>query len=358
MLTFQGTRNFRIRLALATLSGKPIKIEKVRSNELNPGLTDYEISILRLLETLTNGSKIEISYTGTTLIYYPGLITGGTFTHNCPPSKSVGYFIELVLYIAPFAKKKINATFKGLTSSHEDYNAEGIRFGLLPILEKFGVRDCQLHILKRGFAPTGEGEVKLIINSLISTPLTLHALESSKFVKIKGIAYCCRVSPSIVNRLIDSTKQQLKRLGCEIDITADVWRGESSGKSPGFGLMLYTDNKKNWRIFSEDIGNASEVPEDLSTRVVLSLLENLENSKIVGSNQLGLVLIFMLLGKEDLGRLKISKHQIDENLIWLLRDIKQMFGIEIYMKEDEDEEDAFIATVKGAGFTNTNKKIA
>ncbi|KAH3681538.1 hypothetical protein WICPIJ_007519 [Wickerhamomyces pijperi] len=358
MLTFQGTRNFRLRLVLATLSGKPIKIEKIHSDELNPGLTDYEISVLRLLEQFTNGSKIEISYTGTTLIYYPGLIIGGSFTHNCPKSKSVGYFVEMALYLAPFAKKKINISFKGLTSSHDDYNAEGIRFGLLPILEKFGVRDCQLHIIKRGFAPTAEGEVKLIVNSLLSTPLTLHALESAKFTKIKGIAYCCRVSPSMVNRLIDTARNMLKPLGCEVDITADVWRGENSGKSPGFGMMLYTDNKKNWRVFAEDIGNPGETPEDVATRVVLNFLENVENSYIVGPNQLGLVLVFMLLGKEDLGRLKIAKSQIDETMIWLLRDIKQMFGVEVYLKEDEDDESCMIATVRGVGFTNTNKKIA
>lgn len=63
IIIFEGHRNFRLRLVLATLSGKPIKITKIRSQDLNPGLKDHEVSFLRLLEAVTNGSHIEISYT-------------------------------------------------------------------------------------------------------------------------------------------------------------------------------------------------------------------------------------------------------------------------------------------------------
>ena len=89
---------------LATLSGKPIKITKIRSQDLNPGLKDHEVSFLRLLEAVTNGSHIEISYTGTTIIYRPGIIIGGDLTHNCPDTKSIGYFIEPMLMLALFRK--------------------------------------------------------------------------------------------------------------------------------------------------------------------------------------------------------------------------------------------------------------
>ena len=51
---------------------------------------DYEASFLRLLEKLTNGSRIDISYTGTTVAFRPGVLVGGKVEHDCGTSRAVG----------------------------------------------------------------------------------------------------------------------------------------------------------------------------------------------------------------------------------------------------------------------------
>lgn len=43
------------RLLLATLTSRPVKFEKVRADSDEPGLRDYEVSFLRLLDKLCNG---------------------------------------------------------------------------------------------------------------------------------------------------------------------------------------------------------------------------------------------------------------------------------------------------------------
>lgn len=358
-VVFQGAHNFRLRIVLATLSGKAVKIEKIRSNDLNPGLKDYEVSFLRLMESVTNGSTIEISYTGTTVIYKPGIIIGGSVTHNCPPSKPVGYFVEPMLYLAPFSKKKFSIIFRGCTASHYDAGIEAIKWGLLPIMERFGVRECALHTLKRGSPPQGGGEVHLVVDSLISQPVTMHNLDRLTISSIRGVAYSTRVSPSIVNRMIDSARKVLKPVNCEVNLSADVWRGENSGKSPGWGITLVATDKRGWCVFSEAIGDAGDIPEDIGTRVAYCLLEEISMSGSVGRNQLPLAIVYMIIGKEDIGRLRINKDQIDEKFINLLRDIKNIFGSEVYLKPtDDDNTGDLIATIKGVGFTNTSKKIA
>ncbi|KAG7192760.1 rRNA-processing endoribonuclease [Scheffersomyces spartinae] len=356
--TFEGHRNFRLRLVLATLAGKPIKISKIRSEASNPGLTDSEVSFLRLLEAVTNGTHIEISYTGTTVIYRPGLIIGGELNHVCTGQKPVGYYIEPMLYLAPFLKKKFSIVFKGLTASDKtlDAGVESLKWGLIPVMEKFGVREVNLHILKRGSPPLGGGEVHLICNSLIPQPLTIHALETPKISAIRGVAYCTRVSPSFVNRMIDSARQVFRPTGVDVNITADVWRGENAGKSPGFGITLVGELKRGWRIVAEGVGSPGSIPEDLGEKIAYQLLQEISQSSVVGRNQLQLCLVFMTIGKEDIGRLKVHKSQIDDNLIWCLRDLKSMFGIEAYLKEDE--QDYMTISIKGFGFTNSSKKIA
>ncbi|KAK6464698.1 RNA 3'-terminal phosphate cyclase/enolpyruvate transferase [Scheffersomyces coipomensis] len=358
IVTFEGHRNFRLRLIISTLAGKPIKINKIRSNDVNPGLKDHEVSFLRLLESVTNGSHIEISYTGTTIIFRPGIIIGGEITHNCPNTKTVGYFIEPMLYLAPFSKNKFSIIFKGITTSErsKDATPESIKWGLIPLMEKFGVREVSLYILKRGSAPIGGGEVHLLCNSLIPQPLTIHALDVPKFSAIRGVSYSTRVSPSMVNRMIDGARNVLRPTGVEVNITADVWRGENSGKSPGFGICLVAESKKGWRIVAEGVGAAGGLPEDIGETVAYQLLEEISRSGIVGMSQLQLVLIYMTIGKEDVGRFKIANSQIDEEFIWLLRDIKELFGTEVFIKEED--ENYSLLSVKGIGFTSVSKKIA
>lgn len=354
---FEGHRNFRRRLVLATLAGKPIKISKIRSNDVNPGLKDHEVSFLRLLEAVTNGSHIEISYTGTTVIYRPGIIVGGQLTHNCPLSKPIGYFVEPMLYLAPFSKKKFSIVFKGLTAADsKDAGVDAIKWGLLPVMEKFGVREVSLHILKRGSPPLGGGEVHLLCNSLIPQPLTIHAIEVPKFSTIRGLSYCTRVSPSVANRVIDGARKALKPTGVEVKIDADMWRGDNAGKSPGFGTTLVAESKRGWRVVAEGVGGAATLPEDLGELVAYQLLDELTRCGVVGRCQIPLVLAYMTIGKEDVGRFKIHKDQLDELVVHHLRDIKEVFGTEAFIKEDDD--DFLTVTIKGVGFTNASKKIA
>lgn len=63
-LRFSTHHHLRQRLVLAILSGRSVRVDNIRSDDVHVGLREYEISFLRLLEKITNGTTIEISVTG------------------------------------------------------------------------------------------------------------------------------------------------------------------------------------------------------------------------------------------------------------------------------------------------------
>ena len=73
IIEYEGSNFLRARLVLATLSGKAIRIRKIRTKEENPGLNEAEASLIRLFDKISNGCKFEVSETGTTLYYQPGM---------------------------------------------------------------------------------------------------------------------------------------------------------------------------------------------------------------------------------------------------------------------------------------------
>jgi RNA 3'-terminal phosphate cyclase-like protein len=73
---------------------------------------------------LTNNNRNEaegsIIISGTSIFYKPGLLIGGTVDHDCSVQRSVGYFLESVVCLAPFCKRPLKLTLRGVTNDSED----------------------------------------------------------------------------------------------------------------------------------------------------------------------------------------------------------------------------------------------
>jgi hypothetical protein len=69
LLRFSTHRHLRQRILLSVLSGKSLRIDNIRSDDVHVGLREYEVNLLRLVEKVTNGSTIEISLTGQSCLF-------------------------------------------------------------------------------------------------------------------------------------------------------------------------------------------------------------------------------------------------------------------------------------------------
>lgn len=87
-LTFSGSAYLKHRLILATLAGKSIKIKDIRS--FSGGIQEFEVNLIRLVDKLTNGTKIKLHPSGTELDFTPGILHGGSIEHQCCVEKSIG----------------------------------------------------------------------------------------------------------------------------------------------------------------------------------------------------------------------------------------------------------------------------
>ena len=114
-MEYEGSNFLRLRLVLATLSGKSLRITKIRAKDTSPGLKEFEASLVRLFDKITNGSKVQVSETGTALTYTPGLLIGGKIEHDCSLERGIGYYLEPLISVAPFCKHPLNVTLKGIT---------------------------------------------------------------------------------------------------------------------------------------------------------------------------------------------------------------------------------------------------
>lgn len=187
--------------------------------------------MLKLIEVISNGCKIDINESGTRVFYQPGLLHGGKIEHHCSNDRSIGYYLEALIAFAPFCKKPIDATLYGITNDQRDPSVDWIKATTLPLLKRFiGVDEgLELKIISRGLPPNGGGEVKF------SCPIRrqlrpIQFTNPGKIKRIRGVAYAVRVSPAMANRLVEAAKGILLKFLPDIYIHTDSLKGKHAGK--------------------------------------------------------------------------------------------------------------------------------
>ncbi|PWY89336.1 18S rRNA biogenesis protein [Aspergillus heteromorphus CBS 117.55] len=397
-LRFTSHKNLVWRLVFSTLTGRTVQISQIRpSSPTNPGLAPHEISFLRLLDSITNGSQMEISYTGTILVYKPGLITGsasgtgansgGVIRHELPAgcARGVSYFLIPLCLLAPFSKAPLKVLFTGpgvITSAtpNGDMSVDSVRTAILPLYNQFGIfNNIELRILKRSNpGPNGRGgggEVQLVFGHQLRLPKTLHLMNPGRITKVRGVAYAVGVSASNNARMIQTARGVLNPLVPDTYIFSDVSsapfvptseKTNPSGKKKiglGFGLSLVAESSTGC-LFSADVASppaGGEAPEDIGKRCAYQLLETISKGGCVAPAGVATMLGLMTMGSEDVGRIQVGREVIaDESTIQLARDLTK-FGAPGWGLRDasgENENGDVIISVVGRGIGNVGRKVA
>lgn len=393
-LRFEGADFLPIRLILSTLTGRPIRVSKIRDDShSDPGLAPHEVSLFRLLEAVTNGSTIEFSMTGTTVAYRPGLLvgsvagygaSGGVITHEIPAENDRGlswYLIPLCM-LAAFAKAQVNVLFTGpgvITSAteHGDVSVDTVRTAILPLYKSFGIfNNLELRVLRRSNpGPGGRGgggEVQLVFGHQVRLPKTLHLMNPGRVKRVRGVAYSTGVAAANNMRMIEAARGVLNALVPDTYIYSDSsstplvpapeWNNANAKKKigTGFGISLVAESSTDV-LYSADLASlpsGGEAPEDIGSLCAYQLLEAISHGGCVSKLSAPTMLSLMSMGSEDVGRIVVGKQVLaTEETIQLARDLRA-FGMSGWGLREAERNDEVVVSIVGKGVGNVGRKIA
>ncbi|KAG5678848.1 hypothetical protein PVAND_008481 [Polypedilum vanderplanki] len=361
-IKFSGSSHMKHKLILATLAGKSIKITDIRS--FNGGVQEYEINLIRLIDKLTNGTKIKLHPSGTEIDFIPGILHGGSIEHQCCVEKSIGYYLDVLIAFGPFCKFPIDAKLKGVTNSFDSPSVDHIRSSAFNIMKRFIIEEdaFELKILKRGMMPDGGGEISFKIKPVLKLR-ALQLVKTGMVKRIRGTVYSCKVSPTFSNRTIESAKGIMLNFIPDVYLHTDQHKGKSSGLSPGYGVILNAETTENV-IFSTEIVNMEKgiLPEDVGKFCANKLLDEIYRGGCCDSTFQWLMMLYMALGPKSVS--KVVTGPFSRHTVTYLQLIKEILGvkfkIESYEEEEDDEDDSqcykvMVACV-GLGYTNLAKR--
>ncbi|CAK7332029.1 unnamed protein product [Dovyalis caffra] len=365
----RGSQNLRQRLLLATLSATPIQIEDIRANDMLPGLLPHEVSLLRLLEKISDDCLVKINETGTKLKYKPGILMGGRhLVHDCGVSRAIGYFLEPLIVLGLFSKKPLSIRLKGITSDSKDPCVDTFRSTTLPLLKQFGVpsEGLELKIESRGSPPHGGGEVLLSV-PIIQSLMAVTWIDEGMVKRIRGVTFSTRVSHQFEDTMIHAARGIFNRLLPDVRIFTDHRAGPQAGNSPGYGISLVAETTSGCFISADTAVSYARVddggmederqelmpPEDVGEQIASVLLQEIEQGGVVDTTHQGLLFLLCALCPQDVSKIRVGKllpHGIE-----ILRLIRDFLGVKFVIKPDPSTGTVILKCV-GSGLKNLSRK--
>ncbi|KAM3254637.1 hypothetical protein ACQJBY_048234 [Aegilops geniculata] len=330
-----GSRDFRQRLVLATLTSTPIIIKDIRAGE--GGLRQHEMSLLHLLDKVSDQHVIDVNDTG------KGAPTCG---------RDRGFF-DLgwwLIVVGSFVGRD-----EGITNDTKDPSVDTFRMVTLHMLKHFGVplEGLELKIENRGAPPRGGGEVLLRVPNINSTLKAVNWIDEGMVKRIRGVTFSTNVSPQIENRILYAARGLFNKFIPDVHIFTDHRAGLSGGLSAGYGVSVVAETTTGCLISADATVSYPNVDE---------MSEQSKKPELMSPEDLGKQVASMLLEEVAQGGVVDSTHQVrvgqlTPHAIESLRNIKEFLDVKFIIKPDPNSNTVTLKCV-GAGVKNLARKIS
>ncbi len=159
-----GGQILRTSLSLAALTGKPCRLENIRTGRPKPGLRPQHLTAVRALAHITRAQLTGDTIGSTRLTFSPQGIFPGTYTFDVAEKTgsagSVSLIAQALLPVLLFARSPATLVIKGGTHVPWSPPAHYLTAVFLPALQEMGAT-VTCSIRHWGFYPRGGGQIEL-----------------------------------------------------------------------------------------------------------------------------------------------------------------------------------------------------
>ena len=175
-----GGQLVRTAVALAALTGTPIRVLRVRARRDKPGLAPQHLAAVQAVAEICGAETKGLELRSQHIEFVPGTLRGGEYRFDVGTAGSVTLVLQAVLPALIAGGTPARLTVIGGTDVRWAPPIDYLREVLLPLVERMGVR-VSIEVVRRGYYPRGGGEVRVEIHPAPLRPLCLTkagALES------------------------------------------------------------------------------------------------------------------------------------------------------------------------------------
>ncbi len=237
-----GGQIVRTAVALSAVTGKSVRIKKIRQGRPKPGLAAQHAKAVMALAGICNARTSGATPGSSEIVFSPGEIRGGRHRVEIGTAGSVTLLMQCLLPALLRADAPSSLAVQGGTDVQWAPTVDYFKSVFLPALSSFGAK-VSLEVLQRGYYPRGQGEVLLEVEpaKLKASMLTGVATKSgqSAQITVQGVSHCSNLPEHVAARQADSAAQALEQAGYAAKISHEALRLPSMGS----GITIWSGCK-------------------------------------------------------------------------------------------------------------------
>ena len=271
-----GGQIVRSAITISCITKQPIHLENIRKNRKNEGLRPQHLTAITILQKIANAKVIGAKIGSTEIKFIPSHIENLELIEDVKTAGSISLILQVLIPVVAISQKKLSLVIKGgtdvLWSPSMDYTQHVLKEAYSRIGIEFSIK-----IIKRGYYPKGNGEIKLEVY-----PSKIKSLSLSKR-KTNNLKLKCtfsKISTDLIKEKIEKIKEKIegKKFNVEIEIK------EEEAVDSGASVLIYSIdensiigidglfNKKTQNFdldFDKFINNSLGMDENLADMLVV-----------------------------------------------------------------------------------------
>lgn len=205
-----GGQLLRTAVALAAITGEPMRIFNIRARRTNPGLAPQHVAAVRSVAALCGASVDGLEVKSTEIDFHPGPLRGGKFRFDVGTAGSITLVLQAALPPAVVCGAAVVMRVTGGTDVRASPPLDYFCHVFLHHLQRMGAQ-VSLTLARRGYYPRGGGEIEVKIAP--GGPLrALHLDTPGAIEMVEGIAHSANLPAHTTARMARSATEALPSL--------------------------------------------------------------------------------------------------------------------------------------------------
>jgi RNA 3'-terminal phosphate cyclase (ATP) len=268
MITIDGSQGegggqiLRTSLALAAITGTPVRVEHIRARRPRPGLQRQHLVAVQAAAQVCHGQLDGAELHSREIMFTPQAPCAGTYVFDIGSAGSTTLVLQTVLPILLCADGPSSVSIRGGTHNSMAPPIEFLQESFLPVLHRIGV-SATVALERHGFYPAGGGAMHATIQPW-QTATSLDLQDRGKAIGRHADVVLANLPAHIASRESQTMKHSLHWSHAEVD-EQDV-----SADGPGNAIIArlrYTNVTAVFTAFGELRKAAEQVARDCAKQV-------------------------------------------------------------------------------------------
>lgn len=284
MLTIDGSRFsgsgaiVRQAVAFAALTGRPIRVVKVRAKRDKPGLRAQHLRVIEAVAELVNGRTEGLVQGSREFVFRPGsLKVRRSYRWDIGSAGSTTMLALGMLPVLAFSESPVMVELRGGLFQDFAPSAFHLQHVVLPLVRQMGLQ-AAIDVVRPGYVPTGEGILRLSVQPMGGTLRAIVEDKAWPITRVWGIALSSHLEERQVSwRMAEVAREVLAQAGYPADIEI---RHDTESLQPGAALALFADRGTanqgtTARLGADQAGAVRRSAESIGKHVAEQLLQEI-----------------------------------------------------------------------------------